>query len=184
MCGDLRPSLAVDIGNDLRVVFGVEPFEVIADGLRRGLRNGAYSAWDAITKLRLKLTRRCVSSLITKLEVSPNMLGEMPVVGKLRSTLTDIVKSGRSSMVLSFIIHRFLPLLTTAHWMFLPLMDLVHPRPIRPCDSLTHDTPWIGFARAQMHLFPRQSIPQGSGFSDDRGLGLAAIEPNGRGVEW
>src|SRR5882724_12527274 len=109
-----------------------------------------YSAWDAIAKLRLKLTRRCVS---------------------------------RRSRI-SFIIHRFLPLLTTAHWVLLPAINLVHPRPIRPCDSLTHDTPWIGFARAQMHLFPRQSIPQGSGFSDDRGLGLAAIEPNGRGVEW
>src|SRR5882724_10239064 len=56
MCSDVWATLRVDVGNDLDIVFGVEPFEVIPN--RLGMR---YSAWDAIAKLRLKLTRRRVS---------------------------------------------------------------------------------------------------------------------------
>src|SRR5882724_2014227 len=101
MCSHLWATLRVDIGNDLNVVFGVESFEVTASCL--------YSAWHPIAKLRLKLTRRRVSSLITKLGVRSNMLSEMLAAGKLRSTPTDIVKFGRSSMAFSFIIHNFPP---------------------------------------------------------------------------
>src|SRR6266478_439413 len=120
MCSGLWPTLSVDIGNDLHVVFRIDLFEVILNGL--GLRRD-YNAWDAIAKLRLKLARRCVSR--------------------------------RSSV--SFIIHRFLPLLTTAHWMILPMVDLVHPRQHRPCVSRTHDTQRAPSLLAQMDILPRFS---------------------------
>src|SRR5882724_119389 len=79
---------------------------------------------------------------------------------------TILFCSGR----LIYVMARPLP---ATHWVFLPAIDLVHPRPIRPCDSLTHDTPWIVKGSAQVHPLPRQPVPQGRGLPDDRGLGLA-----------
>src|SRR6266478_147705 len=103
MCCHLWATLRGDIDNDLDVVLRVEPFEVIAN--RFGMRLG-HSAWDAIAKLRLKLTRRCVSR--------------------------------RSSV--SFIIHSSLPQLTTAHWVILPMVDVIHPRRITPSYMMAHHT--------------------------------------------
>src|SRR5882724_5711473 len=103
MYSHLRATLCVDVGNDLHVVFGVEPFEAFPK--RFGMRLG-HSAWDAIAKLRLKLTRRPVSR--------------------------------RSSV--SFIIHSSLPQLTTAHWVILPMVDVIHPRRITPSYMMAHHT--------------------------------------------
>src|SRR5882724_2911537 len=147
MYSHLRATLCVDVGNDLHVVFGVEPFEAFPK--RFGMRLG-HSAWDAIAKLRLKLTRRPVSR--------------------------------RSSV--SFIIHSSLPQLTTAHWVILPAINVVHPRQHRPCVSRTHTTHGAPTILAQMDIFKEHPIAQPITFPFDSGLRLALIVANGWGVEW
>src|SRR5882724_4532991 len=100
-----------------------------------------------------------------------------------------VALAGAVALALSFIGSSFsemkrLRFADAPHWMFLPPVDLVHPWPIRPCDSLTHDTPWIVKGPAQMHPLPRQPVPQGHCLSDDRGLGLAATGVALQGNHW
>src|SRR5882672_8564022 len=172
MCSGRRPTLTVDIGNDLDVVFGIEPFEVILNGLRIGMTLNSlrcYSACDAIARLSVRLTRRPVSrrlqippalklnkgiATLIKLPVPSILLIDIPAINTVLTVASfsdldnipgcRVIAFRQFPLVrrssISFVIHSSLPLLATAHWAILPMVDLVHPRAVWTCKVMAHST--------------------------------------------